>query len=492
MAVSVKDFTLDKVYTKLIEDTGVASFTKVKLGDTTAGFRGGVAEVIEVGGKAFEVGARTVIGQEEIKDPKTGDTTIYVSLKPVDWMMDLGSGITTTVTDYITPSTTTLNTFKKMGKGFDDYIKSSATMQFFGMKSSDVICATFCVVVSFLSCSERKNLYDFVREAQKRALAAERAVGAVRDSIVTASVAIESVNSVFGVASGLIKGASTTGGGNAPFNISSVIGAVSQVQKIGESLKRAFEVMQKGKLFVPIIQYRNLWAITNNVLYALQNMAVQAADEMLNKIVQPIEEEIRRMQPSNCLNNLGARFFNKIIGTVRALKRWILIQIAQLFTGYAQYNKLMDLFNVNCTTMLELSQFLEALKLFSARFGDLAIACGLEPCSEEDSKPAFNYGRKATEMPTYTQVRPIEYLPTKPVNNIDEIANSLKDVLKNDIEEAYVTPESITTVYTAFKNAPKKILDMLPGISLGEGYEIYTSSEGTVKVVHKAKRFCGE
>lgn len=506
MSISVKDYTSEQVYSKIIEETNSSDYTKFELENIITVFKDGSLTAIQDAKNIFEVNSEKIVGKEDVKSPENNKSSTYVTLKPVAQLEGIASGITSNVTEYLAPSQATLNLANKMGEGFDKFIEDSTAAQFFGINSSDILCSTFCVVTSMLPCSVRNELYNLATKARVSLYAAETAVNAAKDMVTSVSIASGAVSSVLGATADLLGGQGDTPSGssvgNVPFNVATVAAAAKQVGGIIDTISNSLEVVQKGKIFTPIVQHKNLWSLTNNTLFQMQGLAVQAADELLNKITQPLEDAIKKMQPSNCLNNKGASLFDAMTNSIRKTKNWALINISQLFTGYKDYSKITNEFNKECLSLLELSKSLKALKLISTRFGDLALVCGLEPCPDNpNNNNPINRGKRINQQPSYTQVEPLENLPERPEGDIDQLSNELKKILKVDIEklnkdgvgteDVYITDDSITTVYTAFKNAPKKVMEIVPKISLGDEYKVFVSEPtGTVKVLYNTKRLC--
>jgi hypothetical protein len=498
----LEDFTLEKTYKTLIKDTGTEEFVKVNLGDSTAWMKNGAVEVIEsakdgtrwITDNAREVGSSAA---------KTLDWAVLTPAKAISSGIELADSAIIDIVDYLSPTSASLNSFKKMGEDMDNLIKENLFLQFFGITYTDVLCSAFCMVVSLLSCKQRSQLYRSVIELQRGAIALDAIADAVDSAVTQFNVGVAGLESVLEAAQGVASGNLTdtyetqSTGQSAARGIAGIQASIENIAAIADTISIALEVINAGRILEPIVQYSNIWNLARNILFEMQAMAMNWAEEVLMKIIQPIEDLIAKIQPTNCLGNMGGVIFNKILGTITGYKNWLVTQIGSLFTEFYSFSKMLKTFNRKSKSTLEIAMFTEALKTLAHRFGDLAIVCGVEPCYEDDDS-SNNYdsakaGRPIESPIGESSIITFSDIPLKPENNIEEIAESMKDMLPVPVQDIYVTNDTITTIYDAIADAPKKLLDMAKEINLGNNYEIAISQEtSSVKIVHTTKRYCGE
>lgn len=492
----IQDFTLEKIYDAVIDTTAADEITQVLLGDDTAWIRNGAVEVVQAAGSATKWIQEGVSAGE--------DALAWAVLTPSKAVIN---GIETAesaimeVVDYISPTSASLNSFEDMGNEMDRLIKDNLFLQFFGLTYTDYLCSAFCLVVSLLSCEQRTQLYRDIISFQRSLVAIDTAVESLASIATNVNVGIAGANSVLLAAEGILNGnlsdavVAQETGQSAARGIASVQAAIENIDAIVDTIDIAMKVAEAGRIIEPIVQYSGIWNLARNILFEMQATAMEMAEEALMTLIQPVEDLIEKIRPSNCLNNSGGIIFNKILGMIRGYKNWLVTQIGMLFTEFYTFSKLMDTFNYRSKSMLELTMFMNALKTLSTRFGDLAIVCGVEPCYDDDNPaPQAAKGRPIAN-PVGADSRTITFadIPTHPDDNIEDIAEKMKDILQAPIDDVYVTNNEIITIYDALTGAPDKLLDMASEISLGNNYDIAISREtSAAKIVHTTKRYCGE
>lgn len=395
------------------------------------------------------------------------------------------------IVDYMVPSTLALDSFDEMGKGIDELIEESFSLQAFNLKGTEVTCAVFCVLISFLSCSERNRLYENIRAIEAQTLGLAKASEAITETAYIAATSYAMLGDVLNGTSELFSlknknKESSTGVGGA---IATAIAVPSAISATIDMLNQAISLINGAKITVPVDLNGSLWDYAQNALFLLQGMAVQIADQALSKVISPVEESIKEMQPINCIGNMASTFFNKILDALTLFKQWMLRLIADIFAESKAFNIQFKTCNAHLKYLLEISAFLEALNLLVGRFGDLAIACGVTPCSDESYSPQ-SLGKPMAAGVTSSQIIPSE-LEDIFADNIDTLASKLAPILNRPIEEIAVSPTEIKTI-SSINNLPRKLVNSMDALAkeLGSDYKIYINNNNAT-VVHSFKRTCG-
>jgi hypothetical protein len=497
----IEDFTLESIYTTVIKETGVEDAVKVTIGDTSAWVREGALEVVQNQGDNIKW---AVDGAREIGN-STVDALNWAVLTPQKAMtkgFEIAEDTVMDIVNYIYPTISSLNSFQQMGTEMDNLIKENLFLQFFGITYSDVLCSAFCLIISLLPCEQRTKLYRDIIAFQRRAVAADAIVDSLADVATQFNVGIAGVETILQAAEGMLAGNPSDAyetqetGQSLARGIAGVQAAVENLDKIVDTINVALKFIEAGRITSPIVQYSGIWNLARNILFEMQAVAMEMAEEALMKIIKPLEDLIAKIQPSNCLNNRGGAIFNKILYTITGYKNWLVTQIGSLFTEFYSFKKMLVTFNRKSKSQLEIAMFMQSFKTLAHQFGDLAIVCGVEPCYDDDTGNTNNQikaGRPINNPIGESSIITFDDIPGEPEENIEEIANKMKDLLPVPVQDVYVTNDTIITIYDAIENAPKKLLDMAKEINLGNNYEIAVSREtGSVKIVHTTRRFCGE
>jgi len=399
-------------------------------------------------------------------------------------------GAVRNIADYMVPSSLALDTFDELGKQIDELIEESFSMQAFALKGTDITCAIFCVLMSFLSCSERNQLYENIEAIKAQSLGLAKASEAITEAayivnttIATLGDAINGTNDLFSLGK-KDKDTGTGAGGMA----ATLMAVPSALEATVDMFKKSIELINKAKVTMPVDINGSLWDYAQNALFLLQSMAVNIADEALSKITNPVEEKIKQMQPINCVGNLAAVFFNKLLDSVKLFKQWILKLIADIFAESKAFNIQFKTFNVHLKYLLEISAFLEALHLVLSRFGDLAIACGVTPCTKDSSSP------QRQGIPMIVSTGPSKIISGDlaiTADTLDDLAEKLSPILNKSIADIIVTPEEIKTI-NRINNLPRKLANSIDSVAkeLGSDYQIYLNNNNAT-IVHSFKRTCG-
>lgn len=463
----IENFTNKKTFTDLIKDSS-SGRTIINMNDTKVGLSDGK----KVGLSSSVKGAIDSF-----------DKTINVS----KWSV---------------PTTLALNSFKDMGKDIDKSLESSFLLQSFHIKGTEVLCAVFCFLISSLSCNARNELHTALANINKATKAVNDTVKASNEIIsavggitATADRVNSSVTDLFS-GQGSVKQTIQAGTRATAVSLAAPVAILKNVKIISNALKLATNF----KLTLPDIDASSLWDLSQNVLFMLQSSAVQAADEALSKLVRPIEDMVKNINPSLCFGTIATRMQNTILSVIKSFKSKILSELSNLFISNSDFNLKFKDFNLRSAFALELLAFSVALKHISANFFDIAMACGITPCvpkkSELDDYNIKDIGTLDESILYNTSGRfPSVFKSKAPVfaDNLDELASKLAPSLNinNDI---FVTPKEIIGVYN-LGDAPKKIVDMINnGVLnniLNDNYEIYKTPD-SVKILYRYKKNCGE
>lgn len=439
--------------------------------------------------------ARNAVGSVE----KVIDRT----LKPVaDNIIEL--------TEYMAPTTAAINSIYDIGKQFDDIIKDNIAVQTMHIKGSDILCSAFCVVVSFLSCETRNNLYEAILQTQRDFTALGQMTAAANELVKTYNASIAAIDTVSAATSelfskntrenpveGLINvvGGARESGMSAVMAVSTLNSASKSVDNVIETFERGLNVLEGGKILQTINVSGNIWDLARSVLYSFQSQALQYADEAIDKVIQPIEDQIYDWVPTECgTRGYAWRLFQKILDGISREKQWILQLIADLFASGTDFTIEFTKFNQGSMAMLELRAFLDALKMISHRFGDLAIACGIAPCSEDSLSESgkgiadsIKSGRVVGIPSGNSNV--ISSLPTGDTN-LDSMAATIANLAGMKEGSVIATNDTLSFIHKMDNNAPKKIKELTDLSGLGSDYSVFNDGND-INVVYTFKRMCG-
>jgi len=428
----------------------------------------------------------------------------------VSTLLESAKGVASTVTSplveltsYSAPATLALDSFYSIGQEFDEMIKDNLAVQTMHIKGSDILCSAFCVVVSFLDCKTRNELYSAILNMQRGLTAVAQMSAAANELARTANASMAAAETVVSAATSIFdKNPINTVFDKQPSGMSvamaaSTIGALGKsVGGIVETFERGINVLNYGRVLKPTNVTCLIWDLAKSVLYSLQGQALSYANEAIDKVISPIEDMIIGWIPSECgTRGYAWRFFQKILDGITREKHWILQLIADMFASGTDFSDKMGNFSKDSLDMLELRAFLDALKMSSHRFGDLAIACGIAPCNDDlitdEGKAladAIKSGVASTAPPGIPNV--INSLPVKGTTNLDEISESMASMLGLQGEDVIATEDSLSFTYTVASNAPSKIKELVSLNDLGPDYSVFNNGS-EIKVIHTFKRMCG-
>lgn len=456
------------------------------------------------------------------------------------------SSVTSTINEYSAPLKKTLAFTSDIMKDFDEWIKTTFLGQLFGIKGSEIMCTIFCIIISFLPCSAKKKLYDILISIKSAEAALKQGVSLGVDLTTVYNGDIVGPNSIADATQKLFGNSKQTGypltpadkvlgimgtpaqpGRNdipsTPEYTKASLQAPKEVKEIVDTITKTIKTITKLRITIPVGINGDLWDLAQAVLYAIQGLVLQMATELLNKLINPIEAWIKGIVPDNCVSNMAAIFFNKIIKAIRDFKQWILDQLKEFFGASNGFSLKWKTFGLNINFLLELLQMLAGLSLALGHFSDLLIACGISPCNETPDTDVFSpetwkpTGNPAVDYPTksvFSQVfgtpesqnnlsntssspvnskyadvlnqiqtknvvdalrsgsdipltnipssrQPLDAIPTKAPDQIDAIAKSLSKIINIPMENIIVTPQELKFIQPGFQNAPKKIAKLI-------------------------------
>lgn len=402
-----------------------------------------------------------------------------------------------TLDEYTPPSGLVLDTFNKLGEEIDKNIKTSFLLQTFGIKGTDILCAGFCFVISLMPCSERQNLYDALYGAVMAGQIAKTASRATEE-IVNTGLSVYNMTSE--ISSGISNIFDKSKSGDlklgAMEKVATTIAAPLNIANQIKTVLNAIKMAQNFKFVMPDVLGKGLWDLAQNILFAMQTMALQIIDEALSKIIKPVEDLLCKLTPSICFGNMADNIRQKILHTIYSVKSRLLSEIADLFTSNDDFSRKFRTYSKQSGYQIELAGFFDALNIILANFFSLARACGVSTCDNNNS----NYTPSAFDpnILNNDSENPFTYKPDSPptINiNITPKPETTIDVIIKDLPElGSVTPENVINTYN-LDTPPKQIIDMINnGILdnvLDQNYTIYKSPEG-IKVIYKFERKCGE
>jgi len=230
--------------------------------------------------------------------------------------------------------------------------------------------------------------------------------------------------------------------------------------------------------------------LLENVLLALQAMAVQIADSIMNKVIAPLEKYLNNHTfPALC--GIGAQLlFRKLLQMIYNFKQKILAFIADLFTYQKKQRRKFELFNQNLLLTLELSAFLKIFQKIIDNFLDIALACSLtrRPCDDKKTgNLSQNYDGSFLGDPAVAQINnTIDAVPD--AQTLNDISIKLRPIVDSIFPGTGVTltPGMVTT---KLNNLPPLIQAMVDDIPLGPDYSIYQDDKSTT-IVYQRAAFC--
>ena len=415
------------------------------------------------------------------------------------------------ITDYLPPTNIAMSSFQKLGKSFDDMIKDNLIVQTFHLKGTDILCTTLCLLMSLLPCQITNKIVDDIQAIKDMQTAVNNGMSMAASS---ESFALSNINSSFsGGISGLAnvkdlgKSLSTAfnktpGATPAQVAAQDIKAVVSTFSTVVQVLNLLISVAKLGFMNpMALLGYlvNGMFDLLENVLLALQAMAVQMADKIMNKVIAPIEKFFKKNTfPALC--GLGAQLiFKKILQVIYDFKNKILAFIADLFAFQKSARKKFQLFNSNMLWTLELSAILKVLELILGNFMDIILSCGVvkRPCGGDNSGP--NLSENFTNDPAFNQdnvalssspvAKAISNTEPPPPGTLNDMAIKLQPMI-NSIFPGSTNIVTSGQVATSMPNLPPLIASLLGSIDLGPNLSVYMNNNNAT-VVYNNKSLCG-
>jgi hypothetical protein len=424
-----------------------------------------------------------------------------------------------------TPSATLVKDgWNELGKKIDKQIKDTFITQLFGIKGTDLMCAGICILFALLPCKVNNEIVDALQTIRNYQAMVKSSVSMVNNFNNYVS---DNVNSSFG-SFGPIAGI-----GNIQQFKSTMTDAFNglkthepiDLQKafsiVNTSIKAASVILKTINMLISIIRIglmdmKKIWAwiegglydLLNNVLFALQAMAVKMANKIFNQLIAPLEKQLKNIIPDKC-GTLAKIFFAKIMQVIYNFKNKLLQFIGDLFSFMKIEHTKFELFNNDAPWVLQLSAFLKLFNILLDNFLDIAIGCmpvkrfcpenGIfnDPNTTNTPNPYNDTALDMTNSLSGLQsvgkavdIKPLADLPKS--DNLDELSEKLKDQIKMIYPDKTINIGPNRTTIKELGKMPPLIIDILNNSELGPGVTIYQDPLlNDTKMVYENPAFCG-
>lgn len=411
--------------------------------------------------------------------------------------------------NYIAPVTETIDKINKIGSEFNKIIKDTFLGQVFKIKGTEILCAMFCLVISMLSCDQRDSLAKAVLDAKTaiksvnatidgvKAMSLNAGNGPVEVPLFNKKTIADNVRGMFSTDQQRTNFPDKML--NIPKNTRTVAPVVtvtlpSNVSSTVARLIQILSMMANGKITVPTGLTGNIWDIAQAALHVLQTQAVQMADEFLTKVVKDVEKLLKGIMPQICVGNLASMFINKITDAVKQLKLYLLKQIKALFGESKGFSVKWTTFAWHLKGIQDLLAMLKALALVLKHFPDLALQCGVQPCTQplpgselKEIQDAVRNGMMAKETNEPASIAPADETPQG--KTLDELASVFGgSVIPTTDGFNVVMPQM-------YQDTPQQIRDLLLSpeflVELGGAYTVYAPADlSFVNIVYTYRQVC--
>ena len=417
----------------------------------------------------------------------------------------------TNVKGFIAPVTETLDTIKGIGEEFDKIIEETFLGQVFKIKGSEILCALFCIIISFLSCKTRQGLYDAVLSIKQGIATANSAISSINNMTATMvevplfndKTIVDNITSLFGKN---LQGKALTNVINAPPGTQTKkpvfsLDAPQDVQKIIRDIVSLLSILSKGQISVPVglSDTSTIWGFAQAVLSIVQMVLIQAVDQFLTRVVKDIEASLKKMIPQMCVGNLAVKFINRIMDAIRNIKEFLLEQLKGLLGDGTGFGLKFKTFGWYFKEMQELFAILEALGIILKKFPDLILQCGISPCNDlsskdmQDLQEAIQNGLRVDETNAPATFKINSRIPEG--KTLDELADTFKTMTGNPDSYVVKNPTGFHVIMPdMFKDAPSQILNIInsPDFmnTLGGAYTLYVDPNSGINVVYTYELKC--
>jgi hypothetical protein len=414
------------------------------------------------------------------------------------------------VKGYIAPITETLKTLEGIGEEFDKIIKDTFLGQIFKIKGSEILCALFCIIISLLPCAVRQRLYD--------------AVVAIKQGLALANSAIDSINNmtrqpvevplfnektiadnVQALFSDKLKGKASNKALNVPRGTETrkpiqTLEVPQDVLSILNNIVLVLSILAKGQITLPVGTTGVMWSFAQAVLAIVQMIVVQVVDEFLTKVVKDVEASLKKMIPQMCVGNLAAKFINRIIEAVKALKGFLLECLKMLLGDFNGFGLKWKTFGWYFKELQELLAMLKALQMILKKFPDLVLQCGISPCNDLPSKElqeiqdSIRNGLTINETNMPANILPKDMTPQG--KTLDELADTFKSMTGNPDSYAVQAENGFYVIMPdMFQDAPVQIRNLINSPeflnTLGGAYTLYVDPNSSgINVVYTYELKC--
>ena len=424
---------------------------------------------------------------------------------------------------YTPPANIVKKSWDDIGKMIDEKIKDTFLTQLFGLKGTDIMCSGICILMALLPCKTANEIIDAIQTIKDYQTMIKSSVSMVNSFSDAASSNVNQAFGSYGPVAGLlnvsqfkdtmstaIQGLKSNDGSKADKAFALVNATIKEASLIVKTLNLLISLIRIAKIdFKKLLAWMEggLYDLLNNVLFALQAMAVKMADSILNKLIAPVEKLLKGLVPDKC-GTLAKIFFAKIMAIIYNFKNKLLNFIADLFSFLKISHTKFELFGKDAPWMLQLSAFLKLFQLLLDNFLDIAIGCGIKKrdCNDNSAtlytpsmaNPSLdtNFNDFIPNTPIgaivdkLTEIKPIAQLPV--MTNLDDIANKLQDRIKIIVPDATISIGPNQETIKKLENMPNQIKDILNNSSLGPGVTIYQDPfSSNAVLVYENPALCG-
>lgn len=423
---------------------------------------------------------------------------------------------------YVAPVLETMHTIEGIGEEFDKMISETFLAQMFKIKGSEILCAMFCLLVSFLSCKQRSDLADAVNAVKKGLTTTASISGSIGDvtrdpveiPLFNDKTMMDNVKSLF---PDNIKKDRLNSSLNIPQGTETRKQSVSLAipPSVNDTIKKLISILNilgKGQITLPTGITGDIWGFSQAVMALVRDVLMVAVDNFLTKIVKSVEEKLKSIVPQMCVGNLAAKFINRITEALNTLKNYFLDMLRGMLGDAKGFGIKYTTFGWYFKEIMDLLAMLNALSLILGRFAELALLCGISKCNElpskdmKDIQDSIRAGLSINE--TNEPARIITNLAPRN-KSLDDLAAVFKSATgQPDVYIAQNTSGGNTSgegsatgtnsfqviLPDMFKDVPSQIADIINSKaflgSLGGAYSVYPQATSGVSIVYTYELKC--